>query len=120
MLDIGGHIAFDRVDSGGGGWDTTADRRWWRGHVPLWTRAMVSGINCSLQLWSRCDVPFEMAGRDWLPPKCSPYAHQDSHHLQILTTALGWMVEDLADGSVRLAMAHYGGVAAAAQRYGPR
>jgi len=33
---------------------------------------------------------------------------------------MGWMVEDLGRGSVRLAMAHYGGLAAAATAFGPQ
>jgi len=127
MFDAGGRAVFDRTFSG------SRDRRWWRAHTPLWTAAQLSGINASLHSWSKCEVPFSFGGAERvLPHKCSSYNHEDSKHLQvckyctlshvcfvqIFSTGVSWMIEDMARGRVGLGMAHYRGVADAAGKHG--
>jgi len=96
MLDAAAHLIFDRhacgsggssFKSGSGGLDAAGDRRWWRSHLPLWSRGQAAGINCSLHHWSRCEVPFFVGGKDVLPHKCVAYSHHESQQLQVFIEA---------------------------------
>ena len=56
--------------------DTTPERRWWKGHVPLWISATLAGLRTSMYHWSLCQVPF--TEENIRPEKCVPYNNVDT------------------------------------------
>ena len=85
---------------------TTGNKKWWSGHVPIWTTLTHQGYKVGLHHWSRCDIEFSIEGKSIKPVKCDPYSDHTNDgtegngytdDLQVLKDALDQSVEDLAN-----------------------
>ena len=85
---------------------TTGNKKWWSGHVPIWTTLTHQGYKVGLHHWSRCDIEFSIEGKPIKPVKCDPYSDHTNDgtegngytdDLQVLKDALDQSVEDLAN-----------------------